>query len=414
MIKKSLQGIAVLCLLAVLVLLGLYFIPPKQEQVAYDYVTEEAVELDSKVGWYATPNDEYYQVTWSAKTGLQVNYFDSLRSNLKSLRLHAITDSDFDTDGNKETTEAIFSFNPSDSTQRLVINTSRTNLDLVRVDSLFYNQKEIEYWSGDVRLTGLLLEPYTNAKSTAVVFIHGSGISDRNNFWYMYQADYLARQGYVVLLPDKRGCGKSRGEWHTASFSDFARDTEAAIVYLNENNASSFEQIGVIGLSQGGWISHLLNQHAHTVDFVVDVVGSSTTPNEQVEFEIMNEMISSGVPKVMAHPLSLVFAQRVRGKRKIWWDKNGNFDPLPLMAKSRVPVLKIFAGQDQNVPVERSQERIHMLLREQTDLSIELKQFDGAGHALFNAETSWIRSDYLEYVNHWLSALQSSPHDSSL
>ncbi len=404
MIRKIVKSIIFFLALLFLVLLGLYLIPPKQEIIKYEYAELESNSfINSKIGWYQADNGKNYQITWGAKKGLQLNYYDTNRENLKNLRLTHIQENEFDTDGNLQTTEIRFEANADDSVLNIDVKTSKTKFKAIRNDSLFYNQKEIEYFNGEQRLAGLLLTPYKNSKSIAIVFIHGSGVSDRDNFWYMHQAHHLARNGFIVLLPDKRGCGKSGGEWHTASFNDFAEDISAAINYLSINRQAEFSKIGIIGLSQGSWISHIVNQENKDLDFVIDVVGSSTTPNEQVKFEVMNDIRNTGVPEFLAKPLSIVFAKRAKAKRKIWWDKNGEFDPIPLMSTTTTPILKIFGDEDENVPLDRSLERIDELMNNQPDIPLEVKIFEGSSHGLFNEETNWIRKDYLEYLNIWIS-----------
>lgn len=409
MTRKILKAVFILIALVVIILLGLYLIPPKQQEIQYDYADLEKDPLiNSKVGWYTAEDGKSYQVTWGAKQGLQLNFFDFERENLKNFRLTHITANDFDTDGDPETAEIRFIKEPGDSIMTMDVNTSKTEFTAKKGENLFYNQEEIEYFNGETRIAGLLLTPVENSKSTALVFIHGSGTSDRDSYWYMHQADYLARNGYIVLLPDKRGCGKSTGAWHTASFNDFAGDIIAALDYLAYHKTSEFSIKGIIGISQGGWISHLVNQNYGDLDFVIDVVGSATTPNEQVKFEVMSDIRNSGVPKFLADPLSVVFAKRARGKRKIWWEKNGDFDPVTFMSETKIPVLKIFGDQDENVPVKRSMERLDDLLTQLPDLPIEVKIFEGSGHGLFDEETRWTRKDYLEYLDTWITELKES------
>lgn len=141
----------------------------------------------------------------------------------------------------------------------------------------------------------------------------------------------------------------------------------------------------------------------------MDVVSSATSPYEQLKFEIMNEIKNSGVPKVLASPLSLVFAKRARGKRKIWWEKNGSFDPIPSIQKSKIPVLKVFGAMDENVPVEQSLSIIDELLFSHPNIPLTVKTFKDSGHALFNAETDWIRNDYLDYIIEWVSKQKTTP-----
>ncbi len=402
MLKKLLKIILLLLGLSLMVLLGLYLIPPNQEEIEYQYADIEKDSLiNTKVGWYLSNDGKEYQITWGAKNGLQLNYFDSLRSNLKNIRLTKVADNQFDTNGDLQTSEVNFGY--ADSKLTLKVSTSKTNFTAIKIDSLHYNQEEIAYSNKDIKLAGLLLTPFENIKSTAIILIHGSGVSDRDNFWYMYQADYLARNGFIVLLPDKRGCGKSNGEWHTASFNDFADDIRAAQKYLIENKVNEFEKLGVLGLSQGGWISHIVNQNSKDLDFVVDVVSSANTPNKQVKYEIMNEIKNNGAPKFLANTLSFVFAKRARAKRKIWWEKNGSFDPLPFIQKSKIPVLKIFADKDENVPLGESLSAIDKMILKHPNVPLTIKIYKDTGHAMFNTETDWIRNDYLDYVIDWVS-----------
>ncbi|NNJ52033.1 MAG: hypothetical protein HKP17_02595, partial [Ignavibacteriaceae bacterium] len=176
------------------------------------------------------------------------------------------------------------------------------------------------------------------------------------------------------------------------------------IQFLERDSYISYYKIGVLGLSQGGWISHLVAHKSERVDFIIDIVSSATTPNEQIKHEIKNDIVNSGVPGFLAEPLALVFTKRAKSKREIWWEKNGEFDPVLLMQKSKTSTLKILAENDEmeNVPVKQSEEAIKKLLETNKDIPLTLKLYQDSGHALFSAETKWIRSDYLEFVVDWI------------
>jgi len=400
-IKRILQVIAGVFLLLVIILLGLYIIPPSQTEYEYKPQAYIEGEFRNEVGWYEGDDNRWYQVTWSAAGGLRLNHFDTLRSELLSYKLIKGQDLFFIS---REGSDNTVTFNEIDSnTHRMEVNDEDLKIIAFRDDSIFYKQEEIQYVDNSIRLVGTLFTPLSNSNNILMVFIHGSGVSDRDNFWYLYQADYLAKRGYTVLLPDKRGCGKSHSEWHIASFSDFADDVIAGINYVKDK--SDIEKIGVIGLSQGGWISHVVAEKVEDVDFVVDVVSSATSPREQLHFEIKRDMDEGGAPGFVASILSTVFSKRAMGKRKIWWDKNRDYDPIAMMTKTNVPVLKIFGSEDKNVPVEKSLENMDQLMNDQPGLPITIKVFEGSGHALFNSKTNWIRSDYLELVDKWVKDL---------
>ncbi len=402
-LKVALKGLIALIILSILVLLALYLIPAGQAEYDYNYVDGyPSDDLDQYVGWYQSEKGEEYQVTWGAKAGLVLNHFQDIREDIITKRLMPIGNATFDM--NRDSiSDATITVIGSEIRLDFQIEGEDFRRQAVRVDSLHYVQQDIQFTNGNTSLGGLLLKPY-NSSGIAVVFIHGSGFSDRDNFWYMHQADYLAKRGITVLLPDKRGCGRSFGEWHIASFEDFADDTIAAVDYISENLSNDITSIGVIGLSQGGWISHIAASKSDKINFVVDVVNSATTPEEQVKFEVRNDILNSGVPKFLAGPLSTVFAKRARGKRKIWWDKNGSYDPMKQIVIANTPTLKINGIDDEsdNVPVKRSLELLDNLKQDHPDIDLTIINYEHSGHALFDKETQWIRKDYLEEVSNWI------------
>src|SRR6185369_12367935 len=91
-------------------------------------------------------------------------------------------------------------------------------------------RQEVTFKNGDVTLAGTLLVPASKGRHPAVVYTHGGGPAVREVFWglgYLYAA-----RGFVVLSYDKRGAGKSTGNWGEASFEDLADDAVAAARFL--------------------------------------------------------------------------------------------------------------------------------------------------------------------------------------
>jgi hypothetical protein len=76
-------------------------------------------------------------------------------------------------------------------------------------------REEVTFKNGDVTLAGTLLIPASKGKHPALVFTHGGGPQLRELYWglgYLYAA-----RGFAVLSYDKRGVGKSTGNWGAAS-----------------------------------------------------------------------------------------------------------------------------------------------------------------------------------------------------
>ncbi len=383
-----------------------YILPPEPfEPPRREILDEGDFLLADKVGWYRDTNEIAWQVTWGAENGLQLNCFQPLRNR----RLKAESASRFNWQRTTRNVPLQFQLDAEDVIQGFTITDSAAQ-QFQRLKEYPYSQKEIRYQSGTIELVGTLMTPSSPGPYAAVVFIHGSGVSDRSSFWYMYQADFLAKQGFVVLLPDKRGCGKSGGQWHTSSFDDFAQDAVAAVNYLSSAEELALDAIGLVGFSQGGWIAPLAASKSESIDFVVAISASTTPPDEQLEFEIAAEMQDAGMPGILASMLTPLFAHRARKKRAIWWEKNGDFNPLPSWEELKVPALLIVGLQDRNVPVAKSLELIAHISNAATAPGVQVKEYPMLGHALVDKESGWIRQDYLEHLAGWLRTATDSKH----
>ena len=114
------------------------------------------------------------------------------------------------------------------------------------------------------------------------VIIHGSGSSRRNSKWYLSVTRHLQDNGIAVLLPDKRGCEKSEGIWVGADFQDLAGDTLAAVAYVRAQHRFANSRVGLVGMSQGGWIAPVVAAGNEDIGFVVSMSGSTVTTDQQL------------------------------------------------------------------------------------------------------------------------------------
>ena len=107
----------------------------------------------------------------------------------------------------------------------------RSHADTIGPDlsDLEYSEISFENTHEDVQLAGMLFLPEGDGPFPTAVFIHGSGPSARNSAWYLGIAKYLQANGVAVLLPDKRGCEKSGGNWRGASIEDLATDFQVKV-----------------------------------------------------------------------------------------------------------------------------------------------------------------------------------------
>ena len=115
--------------------------------------------------------------------------------------------------------------------------------------------EEVEFSGAGVRLSATITLPGPASASPGIVLIGGSGPSDRHNDGFFdLLRDHLANAGEAVLAYDKRGAGRSTGDWATATIDDLAADAAAAVATLQAHPLVT-GRVGVLGHSEGGWVA---------------------------------------------------------------------------------------------------------------------------------------------------------------
>jgi len=249
---------------------------------------------------------------------------------------------------------------------------------------------EVQFNNGGIQLAGSILLPPGEGPFPGIVIVHGSGTSPRANVWTSAYADGLVGRGIAVLHPDKRGSGKSGGNWRTASLVDLADDAISAVELLRKHPKVESSNVGIIGFSQGGHIVPAAAARGEHIAFVAVVSGSVVPMFEQVgdEITLMAEregLSSDGIATVRRiHELSVKYVQSpsewdeysealrqakqgpLKGKQAIEgfpsepdspaWEfarTVGDYDPMVYWRQVKVPVAFCYGGNDRNVRVRR-------------------------------------------------------------
>ena len=142
-----------------------------------------------------------------------------------------------------------------------------------------WRQEEVSFSGSGAVLSGTLYLPSSPGPHPALVFVHGSGPQTRLDNWSM--ADRFARAGIACLSFDKRGTGKSTGDWEQADFDVLADDVLAAVERLRARPEIQGDQIGLWGVSQAGWVIPLAANKSDHVAFCIPVSGGAVSPAEQ-------------------------------------------------------------------------------------------------------------------------------------
>lgn len=305
------------------------------------------------------------------------------------------------------------------------------------------NRKRVTFKNGEVKLSGTLILPLTKGSHPAIVMVHGSG-SEPRDFTPFH--DSFALSGIAALIYDKRGVGESSGDWRKSSFDDLAEDALAGVRFLESRDDIDSKQIGLWGISQGGWICALAAASSKDVAYVVSVSGPAVTPAQQEKFRVEHEMRADGFSEEdISEALTLMeyaynFArtgdgwakyEKARekaleknwGSRYIWgspskddwswrfWRLIQDYDPMPVLKKVTCPVLAIFGELDQNVIPAVNVPLWEKALKKARNNDYTIKVFPKSNHVILISKTGGPKElrtsdrfhpDFLKTMINWI------------
>lgn len=277
-----------------------------------------------------------------------------------------------------------------------------------------YTERRLTFTSGDVSLAGSLVLPTGDGPFPAVVMIHGSGPDTRQIFWQTGDAQAFLDAGVAVFLYDKRGTGLSGGDWQTASLEDLADDAIAAVKLVQQQPAINQDQVGVFGVSQGGWLAPLAASRSDAIAFVIDVTGAGLPLANQEMWGTGNELHGRGYSdqavattmKVMhllfsARPL----LQRLAPADMYIWFKSFNpmLDPAGFWPEVEQPAFVAYGSKDSLVPTVESTAVIQNAFAQQDHNLSRLVIYPEAGHGIRLAFGQWAPG-HIATMTDWLHA----------
>lgn len=250
-------------------------------------------------------------------------------------------------------------------------------------------REEVTFVSHGATLSGTLVLPAGEIQA-AVVFVHGSGKQERNLVW----AERFAAEGIAALVYDKRGAGKSGGEYEgNQSVSGknvalLADDALAGLDYLTMHVRLKSKPLGLAGISQAGWIAPLAARNSKLVKFLVLWSG----PVCKVSEEDIYSKYTGDADGTIAPPY--LEALNARKDEYIWPGFLGrDTDSAEDLAKLSIPGLWIFSDNDRSIPVDLSIRQLQVLRAR--GLRYDYVLFSGFGHnnmdRTFSVATDWIR-----------------------
>lgn len=295
-----------------------------------------------------------------------------------------------------------------------------------------YRSEEVRFANSrapGVTLAGTLTLPPGPGPLAAAILISGSGPQDRDETLLGHKpfavlADQLTRQGIAVLRYDDRGVGASTGAQAGATSADFATDANAAFAYLRSRSEIDPRAIGFVGHSEGGLIGPLAAVDNAEVAYLVLMAGPGTEIGALIETQrralgqsqgmseaeldrsapiqrqlyeisasgrsdadaeaairaVLSEeaMTQAGLPRQMRDGM-------IQRAVDPWFRWFARYDPAPVLARIRVPVLAINGALDRQVIAAENLAGIRAAMAGNADLTVA--ELPGLNHLFQTART---------------------------
>ena len=323
--------------------------------------------------------------------------------------------------------------------QKLNFRRSDQLLELIRpqnpVKPFPYKDEEISFPNERAKITlaGTLTLPRGPGPFPAAVLLSGSGPQDRDESIvghrpFLVLADHLTRKGVAVLRFDKRGIGKSIGDYTNATTEDFATDAEAALSYLKTRKEIDPKRTGLIGHNEGGLIAPLVASRSGGVAWIVllagpglngedtlllqselilkssgvddDQIAKTRAFNKQTYALVRQEkdpavlqarltdLVQSSSMSAMLPPAAL--ESQLRVVTSPWFRFFLDYDPVPAMQNTTCPVLALTGEKDIQVPSRENLPKIKKALQDGGNKDFQATELPGLNHLFQHSPTGSI------------------------
>lgn len=309
---------------------------------------------------------------------------------------------------------------------------------------------DIEYVSfasaDGVVLYGRLITPDAPGPHPAILLLHGSGPASGLPPFATGHANTFLDRGIAVFTYDKRGSGKSGGDFDTATFADFIDDAVAAVTAMRAREEIIVDKVALFGTSESGWLTPEIAQRVGGIAFIINRAGPPLSWVKTNLWEIRNELIAAGIEDQAEIAAFLDLRERIwryyeaaatardplpemratlaadlEGIDPKWIEATGMrladydlekferwlvdilYDPSPYWESLAVPVLSLHGGDDQNVPTADAV-AAYKGFRNAYGVDVEWIVYPGYRHGMGkfrNVFSMGYPPDYLPTVGRW-------------
>jgi dienelactone hydrolase len=293
----------------------------------------------------------------------------------------------------------------------------------------------VYFKSGKETIEGILVRPNNSNNTPAVVFQQGSGPHSFDGYetkaWGphgFYIEDVLLEQGYAVLYCNKRGLGKSTGNWKKNSFYGRADDAYAAVTYLKTLPFIDPNRIGISGHSQGGWIAQIVAAQHSDIAFVIALAGptvgvkAKTGCNDSLRYmcegyageKLVKRMKKDRKHKQLGYNVGKIFG--FIGSARHWY-LIAEYDNDEVLKSIKCPTLFLFAEHDINVDPDQNIQHLRKVFDDNPPENFTIEVMKNGQHGFYivkdrcvdwtTAEKQPFDPQFQESIHQWVKGLDN-------
>jgi|GEM_PF-1915504 len=312
--------------------------------------------------------------------------------------------------------------------------------------------REIRFGNAGTDLYGILAIPDSEQPVPVVIDSHGSERSSAVE--YGWSPAWYAEAGFATFIFDKRGTGRSGGEY-TQDFDLLATDLQAAVSVVAAEPGIDPTLIGVGGYSQGVFVSTLAASREPAISFLIASFGVIESPlredflETRLHFEANYPELSWGEFEPLVLACEQAFALRQNEKwsevshlKRKWHDRidaddlygtmtgdgclrwsplvlrllgrsqfprglDWSHDPKPLVEELEIPMIWQYGLADEDAPPETSISLLEEWIEQgkPIDLHTYADAEHGMYHTMINSSGESYRYKDPEYIRHLIDWL---------
>jgi hypothetical protein len=297
-------------------------------------------------------------------------------------------------------------------------------------------QQELTFVSNDLELQGTLWKPKV-PMNKGLLFVTSSQGNDRSGT--NAEAQYFANLGYTVFNYDKRGTGRSDGDWQSATIEELCADDINALEFFSTISAIPLSNIGIKGSSQGGIKIPYILSKVPDLGFGISISCPSGSLMESDlnhwknlnfdQFGVANIDQALIVQKAgydyLAGNINYDSLLEIKNKtseedwlKYIWIptedvqkDYKLNFSGLPYFEKITQPVLVIQGLSDEIIPLN-SYKTIEKAIIKSNSNNYKVITLKDTSHSMMSVNNEFpyfqlLSADYLLVITNWLKAIET-------